>query len=73
MGVKGEACKPVAPVGNADGLDDEDDHLAEEDEKEEEEAEGTIRPERADEEVESKSSSVTQLTVLVLRSHLKAL
>lgn len=69
----GGACKPVAPVGNADGLDEEDDHLAEEDEKEEEEADGAVGPERADQEIQSKNSSTTLLTVWVLRSHLKAL
>lgn len=36
---------PVAPVGDANGLDDEDHHLAEEDEEEEEEADGAVGPE----------------------------
>lgn len=36
---------PVAPVGDADGLDDEDHHLAEEDKEEEEEADGAVGPE----------------------------
>lgn len=48
----GVVCTPVAPVGNADGLDDEDDHLAEEDEKEEEEADGAVGPETGDQEIQ---------------------
>lgn len=36
---------PVAPLGDANGLDDEDHHLAEEDEEEEEEADGAVGPE----------------------------
>lgn len=71
--VVGGACKPVAPVGNANSLDDEDDHLAEEDEEEKEEANGAIGPERADEEIQSKSCSLMPWTVLVLCSHLNAL
>lgn len=69
----GGACTPVAPVGNANGLDDENDHLAEEDEKEEEEADGAVGPETGDQEIQSEGSHLTLLTVLVLHSHLKAL
>lgn len=69
----GGACTPVAPVGNADSLDDEDDHLAEEDEKEEEEADGAVGPETGNQEIQSEGSRLKLLAVLVPRSHLKAL
>lgn len=49
----GVVCIPVAPGGDAHGLDDEDDHLAEEDEKEEEEADGAVGPETEDQEIKS--------------------
>lgn len=40
------ACDPpVAPLGDAHGLDDEDHHLAEKHKEEEEEAEGAVSPE----------------------------
>lgn len=39
------ADSPVAPFGDANGLDDEDHHLAKEDEEEEEEADGAVGPE----------------------------
>lgn len=52
---------PVAPVGDTDRLDDEDDHLAEEDEEEEKEADGAVGPETGDQEIQSEGSRLTLL------------
>lgn len=55
-GGRRETYTPVAPVGDADGLDDEDDNLAEEDEKEEEEADRAVGPETGEQEIQSEGS-----------------